>query len=118
MSDQIKPRTVLVIDDSVTESKEYEKACSEWGEPYAREFVRKPSEELQEVLAANGIYKKEIEDQISSNPAYQSAKQVIKDFNDSKRERLKNTILSDKLAIKVLMGRKNALSAATVKENE
>ena len=94
------------LDLDLTETKEYKALVTVMGKTEAKEFLKKSDKDLEDMIIANEIHTKEVNNSISSNSEYKKALAIKKDFDDAKRDRLKVTVATTKAAALILYTRK------------
>ena len=101
---------VTGIDLEIMESKDFGKLAKEVGDKAAKEFIEQGSEKLKAVITTATLQKQDATDSTKSNPEYQKAAEVVKDFNGALRDNNRPLDLRIKLASRILKNRKESNS--------
>ena len=82
-------KQVHVYDAEFVHSKSVAKFAKEFGNDYANEFLSKTPEELKEVISRNTVTIADLKKETQEMPAYQSAKETLKDLNGALKDSTK-----------------------------
>ena len=93
-------------DLELMDTKEFKAIQKLMNKDEAKHFLRKTSQDLESLIIANQMHEKEVDAAVKSNSEYQKACRIKKDFEDSKRDRLKITTATTKMASLILFSRK------------
>ena len=95
-------KTVHVYDSEFLESRKIAKFAKEFGNSYINDFLQKTPGELKEVISRNTVEISELKSLTEELPAYQAAKETLKDLNSSLKDSTKPLKMAVDLATLLL----------------
>jgi hypothetical protein len=93
-------------DADLYDTKEYKKAVKIMGEKNAREFIRRDTDNLKNLIAMNKVHVQDAELKTKANDAYKKACETKSDFERGLRDTKKPLEIASSLAAMVLRDRK------------
>ena len=76
----------MATDLSLLDTKQFQKYAKYAGEKNAKDLLSLGKEELEKIIVDSELYEQQVKQEKDSNPQFQSAKEILKDFNSSARE--------------------------------
>lgn len=73
----------------INESKEFRALVKEIGDQGGKDFMARSNDELKALISSGHLELDEIKAKVEANEAYKEAKEVVKDFQNSKRDKIK-----------------------------
>lgn len=76
----------MATDLSLTDTKQFQKYAKFAGEKNAMDLLGLNKQDLEKIIVDSELYEQQVKQEKEANSQYQSAKEVLKDFNSSARE--------------------------------
>lgn len=107
---------LMEAERAIIESKEFRSAEKKWGQQAVLELIKKTDEEAKQAVILNSMHINEVTEQVKANPKYVEAMKTKKAFDGAIKDKISDTVLSNKLFIRVLSERKKAAKEAQKQE--